>query len=54
VEIMSVGEADDLVPRNGTILCSMQGGKNWSKTLKGVFLPWVIMCQVAEVKEMEV
>ena len=54
MERMSVGETDDLVPRIGTFLCSMQGGNNWSMTLKGVFLPWVKVCQVAEVKWMQV
>ena len=51
---MSVTEADDLVPGIGTFLCSMQGGENWSMTLKGVFLPRVRVCQVAEVKDMQV
>jgi len=51
VEIMSVGEVDDLVHGIGTILFSMQGGENWSKTLKGMFLSQVIMCQVVEVKD---
>ena len=50
---MSVGERDDLVPGMGTFLCSMQGGENWSMTLKGVFLPRVKVCQAAEVKGMQ-
>jgi len=51
---MNVSEIDDLVPGMGTILCSMKGGKNWSKTLKGVFLPQVKVCQVPKVKGMQV
>ena len=54
MERTSVGKTDDLVPGNGTFLCSMQGGENLSMTLKGVFLPWVKVCQVAEVKGMQV
>ena len=54
MERISVGETNDLVPGIGTILCSMQGGENWSKTLKGVFLPWVKVCQAAELKGMQV
>lgn len=50
---MSVGEIDDLVPGNGTFPCSMQGGENWSMTLKGMFLPRVKVCQAAEVKGMQ-
>ena len=53
MERTSVSEIDDLVPRMGTILCSMQGGKNWSVTLKGMFLPRVKVCQAAEVKGMQ-
>ena len=52
MERTSVGETDDLVPGNGAFLCSMQGGENWSVTLKGVFLPRVKVCQAAEVKGM--
>ena len=51
---MSVSETDDLVPGNGMFLCSMQGGENWSKTLKGMFLPRVKVCQIAKVKSMQV
>ena len=51
---MSVDEENDLVPGIGTFLCSMQGGENWPETLKGVFLPWVKVCQAAEVKGMQV
>ena len=53
MERTSVGETDDLVPRKGTFLCSMQGGENWSVTLKGVFLPRVKVRQAAEVKGMQ-
>jgi hypothetical protein len=49
VERTSVDEIDDLVPRSGTFLCSMQGGENWSVTLKGMSFPWVKVCQVAAV-----
>ena len=54
MERTSVGETDDLVPGKGTFLCSMQGGENWSVSLKGKFLPQVKVCQVAEVKGMQV
>ena len=54
MERTSVGETDDLVPGIGTILCSMQGGKKWLKTLKGMLLPRVRVCQIAEVKGMQV
>ena len=47
---MSVGEMDDIVCGNGTFLCSMQGGENWSMTLKGAFLPRIKVCQATEVK----
>ena len=53
MERTSVGETDDLVPGIGTILCSMQGGENWSVTLKGMFLPRIWVCQAAEVKGMQ-
>ena len=53
MERTSVGETDDLVPGNGMLLCLMQGGENWSVTLKCVFLPRVKVCQVAEVKGMQ-
>ena len=54
MERTSVGETNDLVPGKGTFLCSMQGGENWSMTLKGVFLPRVKVHQVAAVKGMQV
>ena len=53
MERTSVGETDDLVPGRGTFLCSMQGGENWSATLKGMSFPRVKVCQVAEVKGMQ-
>ena len=53
MERTSVGETDDLVPGNGTFLCSMHGGENWSVTLKGMFLPRVKVCQVAEATGMQ-
>ena len=53
MERTSVSETDDLVPGNVMFLCSMQGGENWSVTLKGVFLPWVKVCQAAGVKGMQ-
>ena len=53
MERTSVDETDDLVPGRGTFLCSMQGGENWSMTLKGMFFPRVKVCQVAEVKGMQ-
>ena len=38
---MSIKKSDALVPGIGTILCSMQGGENWSVILRGTFHPWV-------------
>ena len=49
----SIKKADALVPGIGTILCSMQGGENWSVILRGTFHPWVQRCQVVIAKCMQ-